>query len=113
MHEPAGDFKAGPMSGAARSRSVMWGVVAGTVISLLLLPLALMWAAFSVMASDAGMTPAVQTFMLVSFCIPLSFVIGPILAWAAWFMRRNRLAVGVLFLPMVPLVAAVAVMANA
>ncbi|RZJ92413.1 MAG: hypothetical protein EON88_16485 [Brevundimonas sp.] len=101
------------MSTPARSKSVMWGLVAGTIISLLLLPLALMWAAFSVMASDAGMTPAIETFIALSFCIPLAFVVGPILAWAAWFLRRYKLAVVALFLPLIPLVAAIVVMANA
>ncbi|WP_156367800.1 hypothetical protein [Brevundimonas sp. Leaf363] len=101
------------MSAAPRSRQVMLGLVAGTVISLLLLPLALMWAAFSVMASDAGMTPAIETFITLSFCIPLAFVVGPILAWAAWFLRRYTLAVAALFLPLIPFVAAIVVMANA
>jgi len=100
------------MSGSPRSKPVMWGLVAGTVISLLLLPLALMWAAFSVMASDAGVTPAVEAFILLSFCIPLAFVVGPILAWATWILRRNRLAVAALFLPTIPFVASIVAMAN-
>jgi hypothetical protein len=113
MHEPTGDFKAGPMSAVPRNTSVMWGLIAGTIISLLLLPLALMWAGFSVMASDAGATPAVEAFILLSFCIPLAFVVGPIVAWVAWLLRRNRLAVAALFLPVIPFVASIVVMANA
>ena len=91
----------------------MWGLIAGTLVSLLLLPLALMWAGFSVMASDAGVTPAVETFILLSFLIPACFVLGPILAWVGWFLRRYKLAIALLFLPLIPFVASIVVMANA
>ena len=101
------------MSGVPRNKSVMWGLIVGTIISLLLLPLALMWAAFSVMATDAGPNPAAETFMMLSFCMPLAFVVGPIVAWVAWFLRRNRLAVAALFLPVIPFVVSIVVMANA
>lgn len=96
-----------------RSKPVMWGLIAGTAVSLLILPLALMWAAFSVMASDAGTTPAVQTFILLSFLIPVGFVLGPILAWVSWFLRRDRLAIALLFLPLIPFATAIGVMASA
>jgi hypothetical protein len=83
------------------------------VISIALMPFALMWAGFSVMASDSGLTPAVEAFILLSFCIPIAFVLGPILAWVAWALRRNKMAIALLFLPLVPFVASVVVMASA
>lgn len=56
-------------------------LVAGTILCVLCLPFALMFAGFSVMESDGGVTPEARTIFYVMCGWPVSAVAGPIVAW--------------------------------
>ena len=80
-------------------RAIRRWLIIGTVIDVLLLPLAAFWGVMSVMASDAGATPAVERFIYVSITLPVAMVVAPIAAWIAYALKRNRLALALLLVP--------------
>lgn len=82
-----------------RNRKLRNGLIVGSVIYVLGVPLAFFWGAMSVMASDAGVTPAIETYIYVNMALPVVMVLAPIAAWIAWAFRADRIALILILLP--------------
>jgi hypothetical protein len=70
---------------------------AGTILCLICLPFALMFAGLSVMETDGGVTPEARMIFIVMCGWPVSAIAGPVAAWATR-RRFGRLAL-LWFLP--------------
>lgn len=82
-----------------RSRKVMWWLIIDTILSALaIVPIGIM-GMMSVMASDAGVNDAIMAFIFVGLTFPIAVALSPILAWIAWFLRHERLAVILSLIP--------------
>lgn len=93
-----------------RSKTLLLWLIIGTAAAVLgIVPIAMM-GMMSVMASDAGTNAWINAFMFVSLTFPVAVVVGPILAWIAYGLRRERLSWILLFAPLAWPVLIVAIM---
>ena len=88
-----------PAQDIEKRRTTRLVLIIGTVLSLLCVPLAGFWGVMTIMASDAGSTPAIDVYIAVNMALPLVMIVAPILAWIAFAMRRYQLAILFLLIP--------------
>ncbi|CAN5468443.1 hypothetical protein BH10PSE1_BH10PSE1_16430 [soil metagenome] len=96
-----------------RSRTLRLWLIIGTIVAALAIIPAAMMGMFSVMASDAGVTPLINLYILTSLTFPLAVIIGPAAAWIAFWLRRERTAWVLLFSPFAWVVAIVVLLVMA
>lgn len=82
-----------------RSRTLRLWLIIGTVVAVLAILPAAMMGMFSVMASDAGVTPMINAYIFTAVTFPLAIVVGPVAAWVAFWLRKERAAWILLFSP--------------
>ena len=93
-----------------RSKTLRLWLILGSVAAVLgIIPIAV-FGMMSVMATDAGVTPWVSAFVWTSLTFPVAVIAGPILAWIAYALRRERLSWILLFVPLAWPVAITAIM---
>jgi hypothetical protein len=94
-----------------RGRGMMIWLIVDTILSVLAIgPVALM-GMMSVMASDSGVNTAVITFIWLGLTFPIAVALSPILGWIAWFLRRERTALILSLLPVLWVIAFIALFA--
>ena len=84
---------------ARSGRLRLWLIIGSGVAALALLP-ALAMAVMAPMASDAGVNTVIWSFIWLMITLPVAIVFGPGLGWAAYGLRQERLAWGLLFSPL-------------
>lgn len=84
---------------AERSKTLRLWLIIGSVAAVLAVVPAAIMGMMSVMATDAGVTPWVSAFVWTCLTFPVAIVLGPILAWVAYGLRRERLSWILLFTP--------------
>ncbi|MFC5343829.1 hypothetical protein ACETK8_11380 [Brevundimonas staleyi] len=93
-----------------RSKTLRLWLIIGSVAAVLgIVPIAIM-GMMSVMASDAGTNAWINAFMFMSLTFPVAVIVGPVLAWIAYALRRERLSWILLFAPLAWPVLIVAIM---
>lgn len=95
---------------ASRSKTLRLWLIIGSVAAVLAVVPAAIMGMMSVMATDAGVTPWVSAFIWTSLTFPVAIVVGPVLAWIAYALRRERLSWILLFAPCVWPILIVAIM---
>jgi len=93
-----------------RDKGLFWCLVVGSILYLLALPVAVVVAMMSPMASDSGLTTGAQLFIFTAMTFPVAIVLGPILAWIAYVSGWNRTGWALLLLPVAWPVALLAAM---
>ncbi len=82
-----------------RSKTLrLWLIIGSVVVVLAIIPAAMM-GMMSVMASDAGVNTMIYVFIWTMLTFPVAIVLGPVLAWVAYAIRRDRAAWVLLFSP--------------
>ena len=81
-----------------------------TVLYVVLAPLAAFWGVMTVMASDAGSSPAINLYINVNMALPVVMIAAPVAAWVAYALKRPKLANGLLLVPVVWAIVAFALM---
>ena len=89
---------------ARSGRLRLWLIIGSVVAAVALLP-ALAMAVMAPMASDAGVNTVIWSFIWLMITLPMAIVFGPGLGWAAYRLRREKLAWGLLFAPILWVVA--------
>lgn len=89
----------GPAFPPARSNTLRLWLIIGTVVAALAVVPAAIMGMMSVMASDAGVNTMIHVFMWTMLTFPVAIVMGPVLAWVAYGLRRERLSWILLFSP--------------
>ena len=84
-----------------RSRLQLVGLIVGTVVAVLAVLPSFVMATMSVMVAASGSSPLIAAFMALAFGLPVVVTLGPILAWVAFALRRERLSWALLILPAV------------
>ncbi len=87
------------MPGSPRSRLLLIGLIVGSVLALLAILPAFIVSTMSVMVAASGTNPLIYAFILFSFGLPIVTLLGPILAWIAFAMRRERTSWALLLSP--------------
>lgn len=82
-----------------RSKTLRLWLIIGSIVAVLAIIPAGMMGMMSVMASDAGVNTMIYVFIWTMLTFPLAIVLGPVLAWIAYALRRERLSWGLLFAP--------------
>jgi hypothetical protein len=83
----------------ARSKTLrLWLIIGSVVAAVSVIPAALM-GMMSVMASDAGVNTMIYVFIYTMLSFPVAIVLGPVLAWIAYAIRRERASWILLFSP--------------
>lgn len=82
-----------------RSRLLLIGLIVGSLVALLAILPAFIVSTMSVMVAASGTNPLIYTFILFSFGLPIVTLLGPILAWIAFAMRRERTSWALLLSP--------------
>lgn len=75
-----------------RSRLLLIGLIVGSLMAILAILPAFVMATMSVMVVASGTNPLIWTFLVFSFGLPIVTLLGPILAWIAFALRRERLS---------------------
>lgn len=88
-----------PAQDIEKRRTTRLVLIIGTVLSLLCVPLAAFWGVMTIMASDAGSTSAIDVYIAVNMALPLVMIVAPIVAWIAFAIRRHKLAILLLLVP--------------
>lgn len=84
-----------------RSRNLLIWLIVGTIAAVLGIIPAAMMGMMSVMATDSGdANAAIYVFIWTALTFPIAMVVGPVVAWIAWFLRRELLAWVFLFAPL-------------
>lgn len=73
-----------------RSRLLLIALIVGTIVAIVAIVPALAMATMSVMVVAAGTNPVIYTFLVFAFGMPVVVVLGPVLAWIAFGLRRER-----------------------
>ena len=84
-----------------RSRLLLIALIVGTIVAIIAIVPALAVATMSVMVVAAGTNPVIYTFLVFAFGMPVVVVLGPILAWIAFGLRRERTSWALLISPAV------------
>jgi len=82
-----------------RSKTLRLWLIIGSVVAVLAIIPAAMMGMMSVMASDAGVNTMIYVFIWTMLTFPVAIVLGPVLAWVAYAIRRERAAWILLFAP--------------
>lgn len=97
----------------ARNRKLKLLLILDTAASVLLIPLALFWGLMSGMATTTTSNAAfANTYALINMTLPVAMLVCLIGGWIAFGLRREKAAWVIIFLPLVWLVASIAMMAN-
>jgi hypothetical protein len=91
-----------------RNRSLKVWLIVDTGVSILAIVPVAMFGMMSVMASDAGVNAAIMTFIWTGLTFPVAVALSPILAWIAFALRRERTAVILSLLPVLWVIAIIA-----
>ena len=84
-----------------RSKPLLIWLIIGTIAAVLGIIPAAMMGMMSVMATDSGDAgPGIYAFIWTAMTFPIAIVVGPVVAWIAWFFRRDLLAWIFLFAPL-------------
>ncbi|WGM31134.1 hypothetical protein [Brevundimonas sp. NIBR11] len=83
-----------------RSKTLRLWLIIGSVVAVLAVVPAAFMGMMSVMASDSGVNAWIYTFIYTSMTFPVAIVLGPVLAWIAYWLRKERLSWILLFLPL-------------
>lgn len=84
-----------------RSRNLLIWLIVGTIAAVLGIIPAAMMGMMSVMGTDSGDAgPGIHVFIWTALTFPIAMVVGPVVAWIAWFFRRDLLAWIFLFAPL-------------
>lgn len=94
-----------------RSPTLRLWLIIGSIVAVLAVFPAIFMGMMSVMASDAGTNGWIEAFILTSLTFPIAIIVGPVLAWIAYGLRRERLSWILLFSPFAWAVAIVFIMA--
>lgn len=90
-----------PAAKPPRSRTLLIWLIVGTIAAVLGIVPAAMMGMMSVMATDSGdADAAIYVFIWTALTFPIAMVLGPVVAWIAWFFRRELLAWIFLFAPL-------------
>jgi len=87
-------------AGPRRSKPLFWALVGASVLNLLALLPAVMFAMVSPMASDSGLTTSVWIFIVAAMSLPIALIACPLLGWIAYVRRWNRSGWVLVFLPL-------------
>ncbi|MBU1347457.1 MAG: hypothetical protein KKA16_10990 [Alphaproteobacteria bacterium] len=82
-----------------RSKTLRLWLIIGSVVAVLAIFPAAMMGMMSVMASDAGVNTMIYVFIWTMLTFPLAIVLGPVLAWVAYALRREQASWILLFAP--------------
>ena len=93
-----------------RRRTLRNRLTIATVLYVVLSPLAAFWGFMTVMASDAGSSPAINLYINVNMALPVVMIAAPVAAWVAYALKRPGWANGLLFVPVVWAIVAFALM---
>lgn len=97
----------------SRSGALKGLLILDTIATILLAPLALFWAGISVMSSTTTTDTAfVNLYIWVNLAIPISMVICLIAGWVLFARRRESAAWKVIFLPLIPFLISILMMAT-
>ncbi len=84
-----------------RSRLLLIGLIVGTIAAALAILPVFVMATMSVMVAASGSSPLIFTFLTFAWSLPFVVVVGPVGAWVAYALRRERTAWVLLFWPAV------------
>ncbi len=84
-----------------RSRLLLIGLIVGTIVALLAILPVFVMATMSVMVAASGSSPLIFTFLTFAWSLPVVVVVGPVGAWIAYALRRERTAWVLLLWPAV------------
>lgn len=88
-------------------------LIADSVVSLIGIPLALFWGMMSGMSTTTtDNTAFANAYVLVNLTLPLALLACLIGAWTAFAMRRERVAWGVMFVPLAWVAVSLGMMAS-
>ena len=93
-----------------RSKTLRLWLIIGSVAAVLAIIPAAMMGMMSVMASDAGANAMIHVFIFTMLTFPVVMVLGPVLAWVAYAIRRERTSWILLFSPFAWVVAIIVIM---
>lgn len=82
-----------------RSRLLLIGLIIGTIVAVLAILPVFVMATMSVMVAASGSNPLIFTFLIFAWGLPVVVVVGPVGAWIAYVLRRERTAWTLLLSP--------------
>ncbi|WP_029416333.1 hypothetical protein [Brevundimonas bacteroides] len=91
--------RADPTEKPPRSRLLLIGLIVGTIVAFLAILPAFVMATMSVMVAASGSDPLIFNFLIFAWGLPVVVVLGPVGAWIAYALRRERTAWVLLLLP--------------
>ncbi len=93
-----------------RSKTLRLWLIIGSVVAVLAIVPAAIMGMMSVMASDSGVNTMIHVFIWTMLTFPVAIVLGPVLAWIAYGLRRERASWILLFAPLAWVVAIIVIM---